>query len=85
MAPDRDDADQWLDPNDDMGLWEHQGHPLTVRWLASALAEAGDPDLPVTIDYHDGTGWRELSVVHIDMKGAEGRPTALVFTVASLV
>ena len=84
MAPDHDDAEPWLDPDDDMGLWEHQGHPLTVRWLALALGQVSNPDVPVTVAYDDGTRRRELRVVHIDVSGADGRPTALVVTVASL-
>ena len=29
--------DGWLEPDDDMGLWEYQLHPLTVEWLKAAL------------------------------------------------
>jgi hypothetical protein len=44
--PEHDD-DDWLDPNDLGGLWEHQGTPLTVRWLTAALGEVvtGEPSL----------------------------------------
>lgn len=73
---------EWL--NDDSGIWEYQLGPLTTSLLAKALDEVAVADLPVEFEYYDGTGWRPLRAVHIDVKGAGGVPTSLVVTVASL-
>lgn len=76
-----DHEDDWLEPEDDMGLWEYQLHPLTIEWLRTALAgQSGD--LPVEVAFYDGTDIRPLVPVHIDVKGTDSRATAVVITVA---
>jgi hypothetical protein len=74
------DRDEWLDPDDDMGIWEHQGHPLSTRSLMAVLAEVDD--VPVEVEFYDGTEVRMLTVVHIDLRGRGGRATAAVLTVS---
>ena len=39
-------GDEWLDPGDEMGLWENQGNPLTVRWLTVALQQLMPSAMP---------------------------------------
>lgn len=91
-------GDEWLDRDDEMGLWEHQGHPLTARWLAVALQQlipSAMPDamtllrstdegaeLPVEVVWYDGTTAQSLEVMHLDVRGAGGKPAALVVTVS---
>ena len=75
------DDDDWLEPGDDAGLWEYQLDPLTVVWLKEALAELPD-DLPVEVEFYDGSAARPLRAMHIDVKGRAGRPSAVVITVA---
>jgi hypothetical protein len=82
VSPDDDQRPGWLDPNDEMGLWEFQSEPLTVRSLIAALTTANEPDLPVTVEFYDGTDSRALRPVHIDISGDRGTPTAIVLTVA---
>lgn len=91
--------EEWLEPDEQMGLWEHQGSSLTVRWLAVALAEAAEGvarealnsllahldvagDLPVEVEYFDGTTAKRLHPMHIDVRATEGKPSAIVITVA---
>jgi hypothetical protein len=92
------DDDYWLEPQDDMGLWEHQGRPLTIRWLLVALREAApalfrqdvdmftvdhpSADLPIEIEWYDGTGPRRLTPVHIDVRALSASAAALVLTVS---
>lgn len=42
------DDNGWLEPSDTGGLWEHQGTPLTVRWLMAALGQVLTDDLSVS-------------------------------------
>ncbi len=79
MTPDPDD--EWLEPDDQMGLWEYQVHPLTVGGLKLALMSLDD-DLPVQIEFYDGSEVRSLRPMHIDLKGTAGTPSAIVITVA---
>jgi hypothetical protein len=75
-----EDNGGWTEPDDQMGLWEHQGHQLTVRWLQLALADL-EPDAAVTIEQYDGQGGvRELRPMHIDLRGRP-RAEAVVITV----
>jgi hypothetical protein len=95
-----DDADEWLEPEDQMGLWEHQGEQLTVRSLLVGLVahELGEEvpseltrqllsttsrwaDLPVEVEFYDGVTSRTLRPMHIDLRAASGRPSAVVITV----
>ena len=93
------DDDEWLEPDDQMGLWEHQGQALTVGWLMIALSQAGadlpwEPvgqllaaqattaDIPVEIEFYDGTTSRTLHPMHIDVRADAGRPSAVVITAA---
>ena len=39
-------------------------------------------DLAVEVEFYDGSTFRPLRPMHIDLKGAPGRPTAIVITVA---
>ncbi len=48
MPPDAND--EWLDPNDQMGLWEYQLQPLTVESLRSPLASLNN-HLPVEVQF----------------------------------
>jgi len=94
------DDDEWLEPDDQMGLREHQGKSLTIGWLMVALSQAGSDlprellvghllaaqtttaDLPVEIEFYDGTTSRTLHPMHIDVRADAGRPSAVVITVA---
>jgi hypothetical protein len=93
-----DDENEWLEPDDQMGLWEHQGQPLTVRWLMVALAQVGAEqsveqlrqvlvlesaaaELPVEVEFYDGTASRRLQPMHIDVRAAGRQPSAVVITV----
>ncbi len=76
-----DAEDDWLEPDDQMGLWEYQLHPLTVGWLREALTSLAD-DVRVHVEFYNGTEARTLRPMHIDLKGKGGRPTAVVITVA---
>ncbi len=64
-----------------MGLWEYQLQPLTVESLRSALA-ALDGNLPVVVEFYDGSDVHRLRPMHIDLKGTAGEPSGLVITVA---
>ena len=91
-------GDGWLEPDDQMGLWENQGQPLTLRWLLVAvrqvapqfMAGAPDPllladpagDAVIEFDLYDGDGHIALAPIHLDAKGDDGVPSALVMTVA---
>ena len=78
MAP---DDDEWLEPDDDMGIWEYQLHPLTVAELRRAL-DGLPGDALVEVDFYDGTdASRTLRPMHIDLKGNAGVTTAMVITV----
>ncbi len=79
MADETDDG--WLEPDDQMGLWEYQLHPLTVQWLRQSLSQLPD-DLPVQVEFYDGSEVRTLRPMHIDLKGKDERPSAIVITVA---
>jgi hypothetical protein len=73
--------DEWLEPDDCMGVWEYQLYPLTVADLRRALDGLPD-DAPVEVDFYDGTdASRSLRPMHIDLKGNAGVPTAVVITV----
>ena len=58
-----------------------QGQPLTVQGLRIALDEVG-ADVPVTVEFYDGTTSRTLRPMHIDARGRDGSPTSVVLTVA---
>ena len=73
--------ENWFDEGDDMGVWEHQGRPLAVAALASALSDL-ESELPIEIEYFDGSATRALQAVHIDLRGSNGRVTSVVITVA---
>lgn len=73
--------DEWLEPDDQMGLWEYQLHPLTVQGMRHSLRNLPD-DLAVQVDFYDGSEVRALRPMHIDLKGKDGRPRAIVITVA---
>jgi hypothetical protein len=94
-----EDEDEWLEPDDQMGLWENQGGSLTVRELMAALGQVGtdlpsEPvwqllattaataDIPVEIEFYDGTGTRTLRPMHIDVRAKGGHASAVVITVA---
>jgi hypothetical protein len=63
-----------------MGLWEYQLQPLTIEWLRAVVA--GLPDgTPVEVEFDDGMESRPLRPMHIDLKGAAGKPIAFVITV----
>ena len=75
------DDDDWLDPDDQMGVWEYQLRPLTVGQLRRAFDRVPD-DVPVEVDFYDGTdASRTLRPMHIDLKGGAGTVTAVVITV----
>ncbi len=76
-----DAEDDWLEPDDQMGLWEYQLEPLTVGWLRQTLTSLAD-DVPIQVEFYDGTEARTLRPMHIDLKGKDDRPTAVVITVA---
>jgi hypothetical protein len=50
---DRDDEDFDWHVADQMGLWEHQGRPLTLRVLLNQ--NDGILDLPIEVTVYDGT------------------------------
>ena len=77
----RDADDEWLDPDDQMGVWEYQLQPLTVEALRRALASL-EGDLPGEIEFYDGSDVRRLRAMHIDLKGTAGEPSGFVITVA---
>ncbi|MGI8982999.1 MAG: hypothetical protein ACR2HM_00440 [Acidimicrobiales bacterium] len=82
MPPDADD--EWLDPDDQMGLWEYQLQPLTVESLRSALVSLA-VHLPVEVEFYDGSDARRLRPMHIDLKGRAGEASGFVITVVSVV
>lgn len=72
--------DEGWDPDDEMGIWEHQGQPFTVEVLRRALADL-DPNAVVTIEHYDGAGGiRVLQPMHVDLR-IRPQPGALVITV----
>lgn len=74
------DDEGWADPDDQMGVWEHQGEPLTVEALRTELANL-DPDTLVIIEHYDGAGGvRPLRPMHIDLR-TRPHPAAVVITV----
>ena len=79
MADETDD--EWLEPDDQMGLWEYQLHPLTVQDLRQSLSDLPH-GLPVQVEFYDGSEVRALRPMHIDLKGKDDRPSAIVITVA---
>jgi hypothetical protein len=78
---DRDDEDFDWHAVDQMGLWEHQGRPLTLREL---LRHDGRIlDLPIEVTIYDGTGSSPfLTPLHVDFRGPQNAPSAVVITVA---
>ncbi len=46
-------GDEWLEPDDQMGLWEYQVHPLTVGSLRETLASLRGDDVPVQVEFYD--------------------------------
>jgi hypothetical protein len=73
-----EDDDDSLDPNETGGLWEHQTGPLTVGELRSALA-----DLPANLvveeeQYNGEGGLTKLAPMHIDLRGFNRVPEAVV-------
>jgi hypothetical protein len=80
MADDETD-DDWLEPGDQGGLWEYQLYPLTVEWLRESMSDLPD-SLPVRVEFYDGSEVRTLRPMHIDLKGKDDRPSAIVITVA---
>jgi hypothetical protein len=75
------DESDWLHPDDDMGLWEHQGRALTVGSLIEALQQV-PIDLAVEVAWYDGTATRELHPMHLDVRASGGRPVAGLLTVS---
>lgn len=62
------DDEGWAEPDDQMGLWEHQGRPLTVKLLLQALATL-HPDVVLTIEHYDGAGGtKHLRPMHVDLR-----------------
>jgi hypothetical protein len=73
---------EWLDPMDDMGLWEHQGRPLTVADLRAVLGGLAD-DLVIEFGHADEMGHvHELIAAHIDLRGSAGDAVAVYMTLA---
>jgi|tagenome__1003787_1003787.scaffolds.fasta_scaffold19513042_2 hypothetical protein len=78
---DRDDEDFDWNSVDQMGLWEHQGQPLTLRQLLRQ--NDGLLDLPVEVTVYDGINSSPfLTPLHVDFRGPRDAPTAVVITVA---
>lgn len=91
--------DEWFDPAATAGVWEHQGHPLTLRELLDGLLQtsprlarveqvrlvdqviAATGDLPIKIEHYDGRDRRVMHPMHLDVLGADGEMTALLFTI----
>jgi hypothetical protein len=81
---DRDDEDFDWSSEDQMGLWEHQGRPLTLRQL---LNQNDDSilDLPVEVTVYDGTDSSPfLAPLHVDFRGSRDAPAAVVITVTQV-
>lgn len=78
MASDRND--EWLEPEDCMGVWEYQLYPLTVAELRRALDGLAE-EVPVEVDFYDGSDARALRPMHIDLRGNAGVVSAVVITV----
>ena len=75
------DDDEWLEPEDDVELWEYQVHPLTVAELVRAL-DGLPSDALVEVNFYDGTGaCRKLRPMTIDLKANLGVTDAVVITV----
>jgi hypothetical protein len=76
---DRHDEDFDSHVADQMGLWEHQGRPLTLRVLLNQ--NDGILDLPVEVTVFDGTDSSPfLTPMHVDSRGPQDAPTAVVIT-----
>ena len=76
-----EDDSRWLEPDDLMGVWEHQGQPLTVSALRLAVEEVESNAL-IVIDYYDGSGnVKTVKPMHIDLRGTEGSVNSVVITV----
>ena len=64
-----------------MGIWEHQGRPLTLRELLWHADES--LDLPIEVIVYDGTDSSPfLTPLHVDFRGPQSAPSAIVITVA---
>jgi hypothetical protein len=75
------DDDDSLDPNVQGGLWEHQGHPLTLRDLQLALRDLPD-DLAIEVERLDGLGGRDRYIASsLDLRGHDRVAEALVFVI----
>jgi len=51
-----------------------------LRQVRATLAETAD--IPVEVEYYDGATTRTLHPMHIDVRAIDGRPSAVVITVA---
>ena len=51
-----------------------------LRQVRATLAETAD--VPVEVEYYDGATTRTLHPMHIDVRAIDGRPSAVVITVA---
>ena len=75
----RDDEQFDWDADDQMGLWEHQGHPLTLQDLTLAGAP---PALPIEVAVYDGVDSSPFLVpLHVEYRGPKDAPAAIVITV----
>jgi hypothetical protein len=72
---------EWLHPLDENGLWENQGHALTVGSLIEALRQV-PPDRLVEVAWYDGTATRQLHPMHLDVRASGSQPVAFVLTVS---
>ena len=63
-----------------MGVWEYQLYPLTVAELRRALDGLAE-EVPVEVDFYDGSDARALRPMHIDLRGNAGVVSAVVITV----
>ena len=78
MASRDDEEFDWYD-YDQMGIWEHQGRPLTLRDL---VRNEGVLDLPVEVSVYDGVSASAfLTPLHVDFRGTPEHPTGIVITV----
>jgi hypothetical protein len=78
--PNRDDEDFDWHAVDQMGLWEHQGKPLTIRDLVRHVELL---DLPIEITVYDGIDASPfLTPLHVDYRGPQESPAAIIITVS---